>query len=56
MKKRHKKPLYIVYIIHKETGELFRVIEHRDYEKALLDNDFYNNTDNLKSEIKTIFA
>ena len=54
--RKAKKPLYLVYIVNKVTGELYKVIEYRDYKKAVEDNKFYNNTENLISEIKTILA
>ena len=55
-RKKAKKPLYLIYVIIKDTGELFRVIEERKQDKAEEINKFYNNTENLKSEIKTILS
>ncbi len=54
MRRKKKKLIYILTIRNKLTNELVKVIEYYDAEQADYDNIFYNNTENLKSDIKTI--
>ena len=50
-RRRKKKPLYLLRIFNKATGRIERVVEHKEYAEAVKDNEFYNSTENLKSDI-----
>ncbi len=51
MKKQKTKTLYLVRVISKATGKIECVLTHEYYLNAVKDNEFYNSTENLKSDI-----